>query len=168
MSPSKLTLFTKHLMGTIESMKPTKRQLIFAITGGLLSCVTAGCASGPGGIFSEQSLQERRLSAAQTPLAQARAAEAEKRQATQVAKQQVAPGAGTQSSSAQPGSAQTKDLNSIALASYNGGMPTTSASPAIASQPGNNRQLNRESYAVPREALPVAPQIVDPTAPAVG
>ncbi|MFN9985092.1 MAG: hypothetical protein ACK52S_06020, partial [Pirellula sp.] len=81
-------------------MKPTKRQLIFAITGGLLSCVTAGCASVPGGIFSEQSLQERRLSAAQTPLAQARAAEAEKRQATQVAKQQVAPGAGTQSSSA--------------------------------------------------------------------
>ena len=159
-------------------MKPTKRQLFFAITGGLLSCVTAGCASGPGGIFSEQALQERRLSAAQTPLAQAKAAEAQKRQAMPVAKEQGLPGGiaqrpfaqldSAQLGSSRPSSAQTKDLNSIALAAYNGGGPATSATPAIASQPGNHRQSNRESYAVPREALPVAPQIVDPTAPAVG
>jgi len=169
-------------------MKPTKRQLFFAITGGLLSCVTAGCASGPGGIFSEQALQERRLSAAQTPLAQAKAAEAQKRQAMPVAKEQGLPGGiaqrpfaqldsaqldsaqldSAQLGSSRPSSAQTKDLNSIALAAYNGGGPATSAAPAIASQPGNHRQSNRESYAVPREALPVAPQIVDPTAPAVG
>jgi hypothetical protein len=116
-------------MGTIESMKPTKRQLFFAITGGLLSCVTAGCASGPGGIFSEQALQERRLSAAQTPLAQAKAAEAQKRQAMPVAKEQGLPGGIAQRPFAQLDSAQL-DSAQLGSAQLGSSRPSSAQTPS--------------------------------------
>jgi len=111
----------------------------------LLGCCLVGCAGGPqagsgNGLFSQTSLEQRRSSAAQTPIAQSRAVEAEKRRLTE-------------------GNPQTTSAgNGIALAAFHGGTPQGQ------SPPGSSP----ESFSVPREPIGMAPQYVDPTAPASG
>jgi len=125
-----------------------------------------GCQSGPGGIatpsmFSQQSLAERRESAAQQPMARS--------------KMVAAPG--DLSAAAEPAAAAS--MPGIALASYQEGLPAPGrpmqsmpnmapAMPQPTPMPQMRPNAVPESYSVPREPIGQAPSYVNPAAPAVG
>ncbi|MCU0707735.1 MAG: DUF11 domain-containing protein [Pirellula sp.] len=133
-------------------MNKTLHRSQWAIAVGLLASLTSGCATSTVGLvsgpFSQESLAERRMSAAQTPIARSNAIVAEKKRAE----------SGSYNAPARP-----QELSDIALASYNAGPPGSGN--AMAS---GNAERPVESFAVPREPIGMPLQTIDPTVPAVG
>lgn len=144
----------------------------FAIAAGLLGGILSGCQSGPSGLFSEQSLVERRLSAAQTPLAQSKMAESAQRESTNP-NSLYGPSAygpnGTVGTAIRmnPTDSGVAPNSAVALASYDTPRRLSDAPIGSVAAPAM-QPVMPQSYAVPREPMMPTPSMVDPTAPARG
>jgi uncharacterized repeat protein (TIGR01451 family) len=136
----------------------------FAIAAGLLGGILSGCQSGPSGLFSKQSLMERRLSAAQTPLAQSKMAESARREPTN---QNDPFGSSINGNPGNPANSFPPSDSNVALVSYD--TPQRISDVPVGTLVGPSMQpAMRESYGVPREPMMPTLSMVDPTAPARG